>query len=406
MYHLSTRMVSLLLAFGIFFAVSCSTFQSTTESADSLYQSERYSNALRAVNMEIEDEPDNFELQLLKAQILHKYAVESYEPEERESVYFNLRNTTDQINYVTDSYASKTDSILNSAWLHEQRAGVRLLQQDDTVTFDQYFDRVIAHFNNAITIIPDSIVTYNLKATTYYRHGDLSDAISTLESIEDKGLTRPPETCEKLAYLYLEAGQLDRAVTIYESLSANNPDDEIYQQGLVNSYILGERHSEAIALLEELTGVYPNRVEYQEALATEKFYQLKIEINERLSNPASEKFTEAEAEQILEKMNEIGEIYQNVDESLPSEDERQQRIAAFYVDSANLLKRILPKAEDDANPLISDQIETHLRDSIPYWQKLYEANSDRTAYAYSLINVYNELGMEHEAELLQQQINF
>lgn len=406
MYHLSTRMVSLLLTFGIFFALSCSTFQSSTESADSLYQSERYSNALRAVNTEIQGEPDNLDLQLLKAQILHKYAVENFEPEERESVYTNLKNTTDQINFVTDSYASKTDSILNSAWLHEQRAGVRLLQQDDTGTFDQYFDRVIVHFNNAITIIPDSIVTYNLKATTYYRHGDLSDAISTLESIEDKGLTRPPETCEKLAYLYLEAGQLDRSIAIYESLSANNPDDEIYQQGLVNSYILGERHTEAIALLEELTGVYPNRIEYREALATEKFYHLKIEVGERLINPSTEMFSVSEVEQILEQMTEIGEIYQAVDETLPSDDERQQRIAAFYVDSADLLKRVLPEADDGANSLISDQIDANLRDSIPFWQKLYEANSDRTAYAYSLIRVYNELGMEHEAELLEQQINF
>lgn len=406
MYHLSTRMVSLVLAFGIFFALSCSTFQSSTETPQSLFEAGNYENALRIVNSEIQDNPDDLSLQLLKAKILQKTAVENYEPENREPVYSNLKNTTDEISFATDAYLSKTDSLLTSAWLLEQSAGVRLLQQDGNNSFDQNFKRVVAHFNNALTIIPDSIVTYNLLATTFYRHGNLSDAISTLESIVEQGFTRPPETCEKLAYLYLEAGRIEQSVEIYETLSANYPDSEIYQQGLVNSYILGDMHTDAIALLEELTGVYPNRVQYREALATERFYVMNHQIQNDIQDPDFETLSESDIDQILEKLDEISNIYRDVDETLPSSEERQQRIAAFYVSSADLLGEIAPFAEASTRDRLSEQKETYLRASIPYWQTLYEANSDRTAYGYSLIEVYNELGMKDQAELLQQQINF
>lgn len=399
-------MVSVLLTFGIFFALSCSTFKTSSDSAASLFESGNYENALETVNQQITDSPDNRELQILKAEILQKIAVENYEPENREPVYSNLRNTTDEINFSTDRYRAKTDSILNSAWMHEQSAGVRLLQQDGTDTFDQHFERVIAHFTNAVTIIPDSTVTYNLMATTYYRHGNLSEAIATLEAIEEQGFTRPPETCEKLAYLYLEAGQIDRSVEIYETLSANNPDSEIYQQGLVNSYILGDMHTDAIALLEELTGVYPNRVQYREALATERFYLMRQRFRDETQDPAFESYPDSEIEELLTQLNEISSIYIDIDETLPSSEERQQRIAAFYVSAANLLDELQPYVGDSMSERLSEQKETYLRESIPYWQTLYEANSDRSAYAYSLIEVYTELGMESEAELLEQQINF
>src|SRR6056297_3157724 len=360
MYHLSTRMVSLVLTFGIFFALSCSTFQSSTESPQSLYEAGSYENALQSVNDQIRDNPEDLDLQLMKASILQKIAVENYQPENRTSVYTNLKNTTDEISFKTDTYQARTDSI----------------------------------------------VTYNLMATTYYRHGDLSEAISTLESIEETGYTRPPETCEKLAYLYLEAGRIDQSIEIYETLSANYPDTEIYQQGLVNSYILGDMHTDVIALLEDLTGVYRNRVQYREALATERFYLLQRQVSNDIESAGSEALSDSEIDQIIDQLNEISSMYRDIDETLPSSEERQQRIAAFFVSSADLLEEIRPVSDESIETRLSDQRETFLRASIPYWQTLYEANSDRSAYAYSLIEVYNELGMEDEAELLQQQVNF
>jgi len=95
-------MVSLLLTFGIFFALSCSTFQSSTESPQSLFEAGSYDSALQSVNDEIRDNPEDLDLQLLKATILQKVAVENYQPENRKSVYRHLRRTADEISPKTD----------------------------------------------------------------------------------------------------------------------------------------------------------------------------------------------------------------------------------------------------------------------------------------------------------------
>ena len=123
--------------------------------------------------------------------------------------------------------------------------------------------------------------------------------------------------CEKLAYLYLEAGQINRSVEIYEILSANNPNSEIYQQGLVNSYILGDMHEDAIALLDELTGIYPNRVQYREALATERFYLMSERVRNEMQDPEFESYSDSDIQDMLDQLNDINNIYQDIDETLP-----------------------------------------------------------------------------------------
>ncbi|MFO7847412.1 MAG: tetratricopeptide repeat protein [Balneolaceae bacterium] len=406
-HHLNPRMASLVLVFGIFFTLSCSTFNTSKESAESLFQQNNYQKALQAVDRELEDNPDNPELLLLKGQILKQYAVNNYLPEQRKSVYQNFRNTLLQTTYSESAHQNTADSLLVSAWRFEQSSGVELLQQDESQSFDQHFERVIAHFDNATEIIPDSIVTYNLKATTYYRHGNLADAIATLEGIEEAGMTRPPETCEKLAYLYLEAGQVDESIWIYESLAENNPDMEIYHQGLVNSYILGNRHEEAVGKLNELIERYPNRMQYREAHATERYYLLRRDLEEQINEPSADPVSADDAQSVVNELNQISDTFREVDQSLPSSEERQQRIASFLVNSAAILEQLSQVTEnEDAAETLRSHSEDQLNASIGYWQSLYDSNSDQTAYARSLVDVYKKLGMESEAELLEQQINF
>lgn len=398
-------MTGFVLVFGFLFILSCSTFSTSTDTAGSLFESENYSAALRAVEEEIRENPNDDSAKFLKARILKSYAVEQHEPENRETVYLNLRNTAEQINQTSVRNKSRTDSLLTSAWKYEQSAGIRLLQQDNTETFDQYFTKIVAHFNNAIAVIPDSSVTYNLKATTYYRHGDLSGAIESLEQYTNEGFTRPPDMCEKLAYLYLEAGQIDRSISIYESLAENNPDSEVYQQGLVNSYILGEKHKKSVDLLELLTERYPNRAQYRESLATEQFYLFEDNIEQMIEDSGVDQFTSEEIRPLINRLNQISDTYEDVNKILPISQERQQRIGTYYLRSANTLKKLMPLSGNESNELLTNKVEDLLNASIPYWQKLYEANPDVTVYARRLIYVYNEIGMEQEAELLEQQIN-
>ncbi|CAN5229232.1 hypothetical protein BH23BAC3_BH23BAC3_10580 [soil metagenome] len=399
-------MTGMMLVFGIFFTLSCTSLQTTSKNAETLYNENNYRAALETIDNEILEDPDNSEKKILKARILNAHAMNDRGPSDRNQLYNNLRNTVDEIQFSTDQFNTETDSILNTAWLHEQSEGVRYLQQNGPDNFDLHFDRVISHFSNAITIIPDSLVTYNLKATTYYRHGDLTKAIETLESIEDKGFNRPPDTCEKLAYLYLEAGMIDRSIEIYEGLASNYPESEIYRQGLVNAYILGDNHQKSIELLETLSEEFPNRAEYREALATERFYQLKNEADDlKLESNESDR-TLGEIEYFSDSLNEITGIYHDVDGALPSTEERKQRIAEFHLSAADLLTGLAgTNQESELNQLAASESEMQLRHAIPYLIALFESNADNVVYARKLIDLYNDLDMDDEAEALERQIN-
>ncbi len=394
-------MTGFVLVFGIFFTLSCASLFSTGENAENLYNQNKYAAALEKVDRELADDPENHQLTLLKTQILRDYAIHERSPSDRQLLYQNLRSTADELRFSTDQFTAKSDSVLKSAWSHEQSEGVRQLQQEENTDID----RVIAHFSNAITIIPDSIVTYNLKATTHFRNNDLGKAIETLESIEKSGYNRPPETEEKLAYLYLEAGMIDQSIEIYEQLAASHPESEIYRQGLVNAYILGERHGQSIELLEQLAEEFPNRAEYREALATERFYLLKIEARNQM---AAEEISEEDADRYVTAINDISTIYSDIDNALPTSEERNERIAEFHISASGLLNELgtVAEADSDLSQKVSDEAEAHLHNALPYLRSLFESNADNVAYAQRLIRIYNQLGMEHEAETLERQINF
>lgn len=406
MQYIQTRTTGIMLVFGIFFTLSCATLSPDKQSAQQFYENGSYQKALTTLNTEIKNDQENIGLRLLKAKVLKEFAIQDHQPEQREQIYQNLRNTVDEIRYDSDDYTTTTDSILVSAWSFEQSEGVRYLQQDSTDSFDGHFDRIIAHFQNAITIIPDSLVTYNLKSTTYYRHGELHDAIETLHQIEENGFTPPDKTIEKLAYLNLEAGHIDRSIELYEQIAEQNPDSEMYTYGLANAYILGEYHQKSIQILNSLVEEYPNRVQYQEALATERFFLLQKEVDSLIGDEQNTTPNDEEINKILESIEDISEIYDNISSTLPNSEESQLRVANYYTQSAEMLKNLAQYADEDDTGDLEEKIKLQLENSIPYWKGLYEINTDNMAYARKLKDIYQQLDMTHEAESLERQINF
>ncbi|MEX0662200.1 MAG: tetratricopeptide repeat protein [Balneolaceae bacterium] len=395
-------MTSLTLVFGIFFTLSCSTLSLTNESAESLYEDGKYQRALSSVNKFLEENPDHVENKILKAQILREITLEEQNPSDRKPYYQNFKNVLDEVRFTTEDYQARTDSILVNAWSFEQSEGVRYLQEDDTDTYEIHFDRIIAHLENASTIIPDSLNTYNLKATTFYRHGDTQKAISTLENAENNGVTLTPESQEKIAFLYLESGNLGKSIEIYKELVNQYSDNQEYRHGLINALILNEDHEEAVTLLKDLSDEYPNRDEYVEALASEQFFQVSQEIDEL----ATGEITKEIVTEFVTKLEEIGELFQGIDSDRPANEDHQLRIASFYTDAGIKISSLTEYSEEELMEEISSHAEDFHRYSLPYWRQLTESYPENRDYFQKLYETYQLLEMQEEAEMLEQQINF
>jgi predicted Zn-dependent protease len=408
MKHLFTRTASALLAFGIFFTISCATTEQTGTSEVPPSAEQDFDMQLLDIDRQIEENPASIDLRVQKADLLVDAAKKEPEPEQRKPYYQNLRDAAQSAFYQFGDETKELDEVLARAWSHEQSNGVRLLQQDESEMFDTHFNSIISHFENAITIIPDSLVTYSLKATTYYRHGNLNEAIQTLQTAQSVSAESKPELSEKLAYLHLESGNLDESVRLYRKLAENQPDDEYIMHGLANAYMLNNQHEEAADLLQSLADKYPSRHNYKEALATEIYFIFEKEADQLLLDQQSRDPGNQPVEQLVNMLEDIHSIFESLKTNIPANEENTFRMAAFYKNSSLKLREITDSltADEEFREEIAELEKNHLEISLPLWERLADMNPDNMEYLTGLRNVYQNLGMEEEAESVERSINF
>lgn len=402
MNYSKTRMASFILAFGIFFTLSCSHFERTNSSDNN---SESYEEQLVDVNTRLERNPDNTNLQVEKANILFNLALEYSNPKQRTPYYFELRDLADSYFFSEGEYHPDIESTVNQAWTTEQSEGVRLLQQERDNLTEEKTESIVAHFENAITINPDSLSTYNLLANTFYRSGSFNNAISTLEKADEISPDSNTSIKEKLAYLYLEAGDIEQSIRLYLALIEEVPSDAHLLHGLSNAYIINEQHDEAIEILRGLAEQYSTRFEYKEALATQLYFVLRNSLNEISTEGNNLSFTSDDKDPIFELIDEIDSIFESLMSNLPFSEEQLVRSGAFYKNTAAQLNEI----SIDNNESLDEEIELKrielLEKALPIWERLFENHPENTAYIQNLYSIYIELGRDEEAESLQRSFN-
>lgn len=402
MKYFSTRTASLVLAFGLFFAASCAQFDRSSEEAS---DPESYHTQLEQINQQLEDDPDDADLQLQKAELLTKAALETPNPENRHSYYQNLRDVADSHQFADGSRQDEFEEWVNHAWTEEQGEGVRLLQQTPDHG-EPPFGRIVAHFNNAITVNPDSLSTYNLLANTYYRSGDISQAIQVLEDAGQGDATPKTETREQLAYLYLEYGEVDRSIEIYEQLALSHPNSAHLRHGLANAYIINEQHTEATSILRELSEQYPTRYEYREALATQLYYKFDRQAELLIADDDGSEITSDDTAPLFEFLDEVDNLLDELRNTLPFSEEHMLRNGAFYKNSAQRLHHLREYADEDHHGDLNEKAAELYEKGMPVWEKLVENHPDNTDYIRTLHSIYLELGKSEEAETLERTYNF
>ena len=394
------------IAFGIFFTLSCSTVEQTESSTEELSTSDRLEMQLNEINQRIQQEPENSRHYHEKSEVL--YSIAKNQPvQQRQPVYQNLRDHSNSAENQLGEHQAELDEILKKAWSNEQSQGVQILQQHRDDGSDEYYPEILAHFNNAITIIPDSIVTYSLKATTLYENGYLNEAIETLETAKTISGGSKPELLEKLAYLYLESGNIEKSIEIYEGLAELKTDDHHIKHGLINAYIIHERHDEAAVMLKELSENYPSRYIYLEALANQKYFIFEHKAGQLLRSDLNER-NEGSIDEIDALADNIHAIYDSLRAKMPVNEENTLRMAAFYKQAHSIYSEILQLGdfEDEQSAEIDERKEYFADLALPLWERLVELSPDNLDYLNNLYEVYILLGMDDDAEAIERSINF
>tara|TARA_R100001143_G_scaffold63605_1_gene73817 strand:+ start:38844 stop:40067 length:1224 start_codon:yes stop_codon:yes gene_type:complete len=407
MIYLSTRMASILLAFGIFFAVSCSLFE-TTEAPAERSQLQQLNDQINQINQDLEEDPDNQILKIQKATLLSEYASQQSNPSDRYPIYQNLYSLSEAEETTDNSNISEITDLLVKAWSAEQSSGIRLLQLSRNSGSNQHFYEILAHFDNAIVLQPDSLVTYNLMSTTFYENGSINNAIETLENGINRTQEPNPELLERLAYLYLETGNTEESIVIYENLVSKNENDNRLLHGLINAYMISQRHSDAITQLEILADKFPARYYYKEELAAQLYF-LFVSKAEELNNDFETTETQDEKiEELLEILTDAHTIYESLSTTIPANEESLFRMGSFYISSVNNLTSIQSSftLSTEIESMIQQIIQNYSDNSIELFEKLTEMNPDNMEHVYTLHNLYIEAGMNEKADSIERSYNF
>jgi len=400
MYYFNPRMTSFLLVFGIFFTLSCATINSSnnSESSDQLTV-EELQDRLTQLDNRLQNDVQNSSLTIEKASLLAEISEKTNPPSQRLPYYRNLRDMADA-NYSDENVRQEIDQYVQTLWTFEQTEGVKLLQQNPSGMDEQLTDEVISHFKNAITVNPDSLATYNLLANTYYRSNRYDQAIQTLESALENIEPDPSEIREKLAYLYLESGNIDSSIRVYKDLVDDYPERAQIRHGLANAYMLNNEHDSAILILRDLIEDYPNRIEYKESLAGELYFKFRSSALQYINSDRT--VSETDRDEFLQKLDEITTLYSEIDSTVPLSDEIAYRKAAYLKNSAGYLADL--SSNSTVNQFEEYRIEL-LNRSMALWERLSENNPDNISYIRNLYDVYVELGMTEEAESIKRSYN-
>lgn len=397
------------IAFGFF--IGCSTSSPHTSNSDGASPSrEELRQRINIIDREIESNPGNAEAFYQKSSVLNQLAHLQNSPENRTEYYQQMHRSLNQAESIyqasSDQYGKeKVNELLKVSWSYEHNQGVEILQAENTLTGSD-FEHAAGHFHNAIIIIPDSTVSYKMKAHTHYRNHQVDQAISTLETAYSRIEQLPSDLLEQLAFLYLENKQPAQAVDLYEKAESFSDENLNVIHGLANAYITAGRHKKAAGLLQALVDNEPQNIIYRESYASRLYilgvqkYDSVLTINPNEYIIINQMITEADT--ILE---EAEKQFKEALKLNPQNSAIKQQLADFYHNFAAHLKQVKPLFSEEEQEEIEQRIQANLSNGITLYEELVEQNPDQTQNWKYLYQAYSYLGMQEKANEAKAKAN-
>lgn len=378
----STRLASLVLAFGFFFACT-----SSQPSLDSLIAENQFESALTQINEQLTEDPNQPDLLLKKAEI-HAAQAQQVEPEERSGFYTDMHEA---LNYASEaqpdsSLYAQIHDLQNKYWSQEHNAGTAAYNNDAE---NNEVNRSVAHFRNATIIKPDELSSYMSLSTSLYTSGELDEAISTLNTAKNIGDEVPVKVYENLGFLYLQNGEPEQSVFYYELANKDVIQSKNIAFGLVNAYISTGMTEEAVELLGELAEAYPNDADIRNVHGTQ-LYKVTQNIMKDLAAAYADNDT-ALVSQIRFEAEGVGEQAEQELIQAYSRDTTNTKYvespAVFYNNLTGEYLSLVDVAFEDDKPSLNVKASTLVDFAIEYYEKLEALSPQDEAVSQSLENL-------------------
>lgn len=409
-------MIGLVLIFGLFFGC---TSHPLIEEAKLELSNGTYGNALKVINKAIEQEPDNPSAHYYRGFIYYNIAQSRKNIAKRTPAYRNMRKSlirSDTLYHQQRTSARERRDIpdlIQSAWSTEHNAGVQTLENDK-----QNLPLALAHFTNAVTIQPDSLISHEMMAETYFRMDSLAQATRTLEHIRSEFAdTVSPDHIMRLVYLYTRQDSLNKATDLYLSADSLFADSTDLLQQLASYHLQRDNYQQAVDLLTELIDHKPQDADLRLAMGTQlyklaeqqlqsvhQFYEQALpadtaaisdSLSAALTVPDSLQFLRQKADNNLSQ----AEVQYLKAGNLDSDNINTfNAIGTFFQNAAGLYAELQPYVPPKQRQQIDLFVKDYLQTAMPYLERVAENNPEETRHWRNLYHVYSYLGMTNKAD--------
>jgi tetratricopeptide (TPR) repeat protein len=391
-----------------------------------------FESALETVNTALEQDSSNYVAHYYKGIVLASQAWEMEPPSTRQPVYENARSSFDSAKDLMEAQPEEpeeleqlTNSVV-SFWADEYNMAVNI-QNDDSLfnATENPYETSLAHLENAVTINPDSAMTYQVLSSTYYQVDQVDQAIESYENAMELLEQPAPEDYEYLVSLYLYNNNYEEAIELSEEGREIYPEETMFVQFLADAYIQAGDRDRAISLVEELIDSEPNNPQYRRVLGTQVYQSV-----ERISNQVSDLYEElfelrqaarnqrgqeleqtqteiesleSEIESMEQEIDELSAIsireMEAVVELVPEDEEANFILGVIYQNrAANLFERRNNTMDNEEAADYDRRAKENLEKARQYYERAAEINPENPENWRSLFQVYTALGMEEEAE--------
>lgn len=419
-----------LLTLGIIWG--CETQDPLIRDARDSIQNQDFEQALELTEKALEADSSNALAHYYRATAYGSMAEDIEAPTDRKKYYEDMRNSMnlarkffEEMEDRPDEYEMMND-VINSVWANEHNAGADILIDDSLrQATENPEQKAIAHFENAITVQPDSALTYIVLSSTLFNTGEVEHATAIFEEAMARMSNPEVEDYDYLINLYFMQDRYEDALELAEEARETYPDEDSFVQYLADSYLQTGEPDKAIELIRGLIENEPDNPQYYYVLGTQLY-----QASQRIQNEASTLFQRAwqmedqinqltpeEQEDLRTKISELKEEAEELEEEAiemeqeaieeiktsidlrPENDGAYNVLGIIYQNRAAAVFDKRNNVRDD-NQLAMEydkQARDLLVQAMENYEQAAELNPEQTDYWEALFQVYTTLNMEEKA---------
>ena len=384
--------------------------------------SKDYAAALSAADTAITKDPTNGTPYYYKALAYEKMAEANPNVSGRKPTYVKMHESilkAEELYAASEKPGAESKLITNlvlSAWSTEHNAAIGFATNDSIMaTVDAPLEISIAHLENAVTINPDSILSFDVLAQIYFMNKDYENAAGALTKVISLQDQASSSEYDRLGSYYFMSNQPDKAVNILQEGLEFYPDSTKLIQKLADGLFQINKTDEALDFMGKLIESDPSNARYRLVVGS-RVYQRALTLSDQVDKN-TEKIAELKSNNGSEEeiatltsdneslQTEVDDLTDTAEEALLKAAELDETIDAtfntlgilYQNKSAGLfVKRNNTLDNEEAN-MYDDMAKEELRTAMTFYEKAAEINPDNPNYWSSLANIYTTLGMMDKA---------